>query len=76
MNSKSFLLPSNAAISLNAAYISSIITPLFQFCRRKNFRLAFSRRCHIEPDWLLVYQIIEDRLVLKLMRTGSHSDLF
>lgn len=34
------------------------------------------RECHIEPDWLLIYQIIEERLVLKLMRTGSHSDLF
>lgn len=34
------------------------------------------RECHIEPDWLLIYQIINDRLVLKLMRTGTHSDLF
>lgn len=40
----------------------------------RNFKNV--RECHIEPDWLLVYQIIEDRLVLKLMRTGSHSDLF
>ncbi len=34
------------------------------------------RECHIQPDWLLIYQVIEDRLVLKLIRTGSHSDLF
>ena len=34
------------------------------------------RECHIEPDWLLVYQIIQDRLILRLIRTGSHSDLF
>ena len=34
------------------------------------------RECHIEPDWLLVYQIIKDRLILRLIRTGSHSDLF
>jgi mRNA interferase YafQ len=33
-------------------------------------------KCHIEPDWLLVYQIINDNLILKLIRTGSHSDLF
>ena len=32
--------------------------------------------CHIEPDWLLVYQIIEDKLILLLSATGSHSDLF
>ncbi len=34
------------------------------------------RECHIEPDWLLIYKILEDRLILRLIRTGSHSDLF
>lgn len=34
------------------------------------------RECHIEPDWLLVYEIIGDVLVLILYRLGSHSDLF
>lgn len=34
------------------------------------------RECHIEPDWLLVYKIGRTALVLKLIRTGSHSDLF
>jgi mRNA interferase YafQ len=34
------------------------------------------RECHIEPDWLLVYKIVQERLVLQLIRTGSHSDLF
>ena len=34
------------------------------------------RECHIEPDWLLVYQVIDDELILRLIRTGSHSDLF
>lgn len=33
------------------------------------------RECHILPDWLLVYEIVEDTLVLSLSRTGSHSDL-
>ncbi len=32
--------------------------------------------CHIEPDWLLIFLIDEDVLVLTLTRTGSHSDLF
>ena len=31
---------------------------------------------HIEPDWLLIYEIYEDELFLYLTRTGSHSDLF
>ena len=34
------------------------------------------RECHIEPDWLLVYKVYEDMLILRLIRTGSHSDLF
>ena len=33
------------------------------------------RECHITPDWLLVYRIIEDELILSLVRTGTHSDL-
>ncbi len=33
------------------------------------------RECHIMPDWLLVYRIYEDKLILSLIRTGSHSDL-
>lgn len=34
------------------------------------------RECHIEPDWLLIYQYQEERLVLLLLATGSHSELF
>jgi len=32
------------------------------------------RECHIEPDWLLIYKIIESMIIFE--RTGSHSDLF
>lgn len=34
------------------------------------------RECHIEPDWLLVYEIFNNTLVLVLYRVGSHSELF
>lgn len=34
------------------------------------------RECHIAPDWLLVYEIVERELLLYLTRTGTHSDLF
>lgn len=30
--------------------------------------------CHIEPDWLLIYQLTPEELIL--IRTGTHSDLF
>jgi mRNA interferase YafQ len=34
------------------------------------------KECHIEPDWLLIYKIESDNLILLLVTTGSHSDLF
>lgn len=34
------------------------------------------RECHIEPDWLLVYKVVNEELILYLVETGSHSDLF
>lgn len=41
-------------------------TPRFKNCRE----------LHIEPDWLLVYRIDNCELILVLVETGSHSDLF
>ena len=32
------------------------------------------RDCHIEPDWLIIYQLTDNALILE--RTGSHSELF
>lgn len=40
-------------------------------CNRKGYR-----ECHIQPDWLLVYCIEDNDLVLVLTRTGTHSDIF
>lgn len=34
------------------------------------------RECHIQPDWFLVYKIVQKNLRLQLIRTGTHSDLF
>ena len=34
------------------------------------------RECHIQPDWLLIYKIEDEELILTLTRTGTHSDLF
>lgn len=33
-----------------------------------------TRECHIEPDWLHIYELTESELVL--IRTGTHSDMF
>mgnify|MGYP001108999033 CR=1 FL=1 len=39
-------------------------------------KMSKYRECHIQPDWLLVYLIQEDILVLTLIDTGTHADLF
>lgn len=41
-----------------------------------NTKFKDCRECHIEPDWLLVYRISNNELILVLVETGSHSDLF
>lgn len=38
--------------------------------------LSGCRECHIAPDWLLIYEVDSTALILYLMRTGTHSDLF
>jgi len=32
------------------------------------------RECHVEPDWLLIYKLVNDEIIFE--RTGTHSDLF
>ena len=34
------------------------------------------RECHIQPDWRLIYKVVKETLILRLIRTGTHSDLF
>lgn len=34
------------------------------------------RECHITPDWLLIYEVSKQEVILYLTRTGTHSDLF
>lgn len=34
------------------------------------------RECHINPDWLLIYKILDQERVVIFVRTGSHADLF
>lgn len=37
---------------------------------------AGCRECHVEPDWLLVYEVMDNILVLMIYRVGTHSELF
>ncbi|GHV21010.1 addiction module toxin, RelE/StbE family [Planctomycetales bacterium] len=53
-------------------------TSLPEHCRdhRLSGNLADFRECQIEPNWLLLYQVFEDTLILSASGTGTHSDLF
>lgn len=35
-----------------------------------------ARECHIDPDWLLIYDKDENQKIIYLITTGSHSDIF
>jgi mRNA interferase YafQ len=58
--------------------IRKLITEKRLEARYKNYRLLGNyknrRECHIEPDWLLIYKIMENEIIFE--RTGTHSDLF
>ena len=34
------------------------------------------RECHIQSDWLLIYKIFNNELIVSLERKGTHSELF
>ena len=51
---------------LDAKYKDHCLTGDYKDCRE----------CHVEPDWLLIYKKYESELILMLIRTGSHSELF
>ena len=50
--------------ALSATYKDHNLTGNYKNCRE----------CHVMPDWLLIYEIIEDEI--RFLRTGTHSDLF
>ena len=52
--------------------------PLLERCRDHALTGNYEgfRECHIQPDWLLVYAVKREELVLTASRTGTHSDLF
>lgn len=67
-------------ISLLTAVIKTLAAGEALPCKNRDHPLTGNysgcRECHITPDWLLIYEIVEDELFLYLTRTGTHSDLF
>ena len=69
---------------LNIQLLEDVVTALAhgEALQEKNRDHALSgdwighRECHIQPNWLLVYRIDGDVLVLTLTRTGTHADIF
>ncbi len=54
--------------------LAGIPLPLKYRDHRLSSEWAMFRECHIEPDWLLIYELAGTRLIL--VRTGTHADLF
>lgn len=52
------------------------LPPKYHDHRLVSGRYAGCRECHITPDWLLIYKVKNDELVLYVARTGTHSDVF
>ena len=79
---KSLKLAKKRGLDLNL--LEKVITslqnniPLEEIYRDHELRGKYQgfRECHIAPDWLLIYMKEEDVLVLTLIDTGTHSDLF
>ena len=63
---------------VNILSILASRSPLPVQCRDNQLtgNLHDFRECHIEPDWLLMYQIYDDILIISATATGSHADLF
>ena len=56
--------------------LTNVFTPMQYKDHSLTGNLQDFRECHIEPDWLLMYHIFEDTLILSATATGSHADLF
>ena len=59
---------------VNTLQAGELLAPNFRDHALSGNWIGF-RECHVQPDWLLIYRVYEDRLLLVLTRTGSHSDL-
>ena len=67
-------------LSLLEAVIDTLLARKALDSKHKDHALAGEyaefRECHILPDWLLIYSIHQETLILTVSRTGTHSDLF
>lgn len=67
-------------LALLKAVVDTLLEGVALDARYKDHQLSGKlkkyRECHIMPDWLLMYRIEGERLILVLNRTGTHSDLF
>lgn len=69
---------------LNMSHLNEVITMLAEgqplHAKYREHSLTGNYKgfleCHVEPDWLLIYERRNEKLVLLLYRTGTHSDLF
>ena len=79
---KDFKLAKNAGLKMELLREVITVLAMGETLPEKNKDHALTgnwighRECHILPNWLLVYRLEDEVLVLTLTRTGTHSDLF
>ena len=61
-------------IVINDLANNKVLDPKYKD-HRLNGKLRKFRECHIEDDWLLMYKKDKKRLILVLVRTGTHDDI-
>lgn len=52
------------------------LPPEYKSHKLKNYPDGRTWECHIQPDWLLVWEQNDKELILLMLNTGTHSDLF
>lgn len=84
MNNKNAFIPLKYKVKRYVKYIKISHYPTKEQLEIKNRdptlyddkKYKGCRDCHIEPDWLLIYKYLENELVLLLVNTGSHGNVF
>lgn len=67
---------SKLAYVVNKLANGEVLEEKYKDHKLTGYEIPDCRECHIEPDWLLIYRIYKNELILLLVTTGSHSNLF
>ena len=64
------------AVCVDILRESGTLPPHYRPHKLSGFKGGMTCECHIEPDWLMIWEQNDECLTLLMLDTGSHSDLF